>query len=85
MNAGSIVSTAQLIDALWGDGAPPTAGHTVEAYIARLRRVLRDCSVQEVLLTRPPGYILDIEPDQVDAFRFGQLVKDGTAAAAQGD
>ena len=42
LNAGTVVSTAQLIDDVWGDTSPVTAGHTVEAYIARLRRVLRD-------------------------------------------
>ena len=44
LNAGSIVSTARLIDDLWGDAPPQTAGHTVETYVARLRRVLRDGS-----------------------------------------
>jgi YVTN family beta-propeller protein len=85
LNARTIVSTAQLIDDVWGDASPPTAGHTVETYIARLRRVLRDGSRPEVLLTRPPGYLLDVEPGQVDALRFGQLVEAGTAAAGRGD
>ena len=64
LNAGRVVSTARLIDDLWGDAPPPTAGHTVETYIARLRRVLRDGSAPGVLLTRPPGYVLDVEPGQ---------------------
>ena len=85
LNAGSIVSTAQLIDDLWGTSSPPTASHTVETYIARLRRILRDGSASAILLTRPPGYVLDVEPGQVDAFRFEQLVKDGTAAAGRGE
>src|SRR6516165_7593929 len=85
LNAGTIVSTAQLIDDVWGDVSPPTAGHTVETYIARLRRVLRDGSRPEVLLTRSPGYLLDVEPEHVDVLRFGQLVRDGTAAAGRGD
>ncbi len=85
LNAGSIVSTARLIDDLWGDGPPLTADHTVETYIARLRHVLRGCSAPGVLLTRAPGYILDVDPDHIDAFRFGQLVKDGTAAAGRDD
>jgi DNA-binding SARP family transcriptional activator len=85
LNAGSVVSTARLIRDLWGDDPPPTASHTVETYVSRLRRVLRDASAPGVLLTRPPGYILNIEPGHVDAFRFEQLVRDGTAAAGRGD
>jgi YVTN family beta-propeller protein len=85
LNAGTVVSTAQLIDDVWGDTSPATAGHTVETYIARLRRVLRDGSRPEVLLTKPPGYLLDVEPGHVDALRFGQLVNEGTVAAGRGD
>ena len=85
LNAGRIVPTARLIDDLWGDAPPPTAGHTVEAYIARLRRVLRDGSAAGVLLTRPPGYVLDVEPGHVDAVRFEQLARDAAAAAGRDD
>ncbi len=85
LSAGRVVSTARLIDDLWAEWSPPSAGHTVETYIARLRRVLRDCSAPGILLTRPPGYVLDIDPDHVDAFRFGRLVRDGTAAADRDD
>jgi YVTN family beta-propeller protein len=85
LNAGRIVPTARLIDDLWGDAPPPTAGHTLEAYIARLRRVLRDGSAPGVLLTRPPGYVLDVEPGQVDAVRFEQLTQDAAAAANRDD
>src|SRR5215468_12758791 len=81
LNAGTVVSTARLIDDLWGDAPPPAASHTIETYVARLRRVLRDGARPEVLLTRPPGYLLDAGPEQVDVSRFGRLVKDGTAAA----
>ncbi len=85
LNAGTIVSTARLIEDLWGNDPPPTAGHTVEAYISRIRRVLRDGSAREVLLTKPPGYLLDVGRDRVDAFRFEELVEKGTAAAGRGD
>jgi YVTN family beta-propeller protein len=85
LNAGTIVSTARLIDDLWGDAAPATADHTVETYIARLRRILRDGSAPGVLLTRPPGYVLEVESGRVDCLRFEQLLKDATAAADGGD
>src|SRR6266545_947965 len=85
LNAGTAVSTAQLIGDLWANDPPPTAEHTVEAYISRIRRILRDDSAREVLLTKPPGYLLDVGRDRVDAFRFEQLVEEGTAAAGRGD
>jgi YVTN family beta-propeller protein len=85
LNAGTIVSVARLAEDLWGNDPPPTAGHTVEAYVSRIRRILRDGSVREVLLTKPPGYLLDVGRDRVDAFRFEELVEEGTAAAGRGD
>jgi YVTN family beta-propeller protein len=85
LNAGSIVSTARLTGDLWGNAPPPSAGHTVETYVARLRKVLRDGLAPDILLTRPPGYMLDVEPGRVDAVRFGELVRDGSAAAGRGD
>ena len=85
LNAGRVISTTRLIDDLWGTDSPPTASHTVETYIARLRRVLRDGSVAAVLLTRPPGYVLDVEPGQVDAVRFERLVRDAATAAERDD
>jgi YVTN family beta-propeller protein len=85
LNAGTIVSTARLIEDLWGNDPPPTAGHTVEAYISRIRRILRDGSTREVLVSKPPGYLLDVGHDRVDAFRFEELVEKGTEAAGRGD
>jgi ABC-type transport system substrate-binding protein/DNA-binding SARP family transcriptional activator len=85
LNAGSTLSTARLIDDLWGDDPPPTAEHTVKAYLSRIRRILRDGSAREVLLTRSPGYLLDVGRDRVDAFRFEQLVAEAAAAAERGD
>jgi YVTN family beta-propeller protein len=85
LNAGTAVSTARLIDDLWGDDPPPTAGHTVENYISRIRRIIREASAREVILTKPPGYLLDVRRDHVDVFRFERLVEQGIAAADRGD
>ena len=38
-----------------------------------------------VLVTRPPGYELRVEPGQLDLHRFEQLVAEGRAALAAGD
>ncbi len=85
LNAGTVVATSRLIDDLWGDDPPQTADHTVETYVSRLRRILRDGSRSEVVLTRSAGYMLDVTPDVVDAFQFEQLVGQGTAAAERGE
>jgi YVTN family beta-propeller protein len=85
LNAGTTVSTTRLIDDLWGEDPPPTAEHTVEAYISRIRAILRDGTAREVIVTRPPGYLLGVPHDHVDAYQFERLVGEGTAAADRGD
>ncbi|MGO9151272.1 MAG: AfsR/SARP family transcriptional regulator [Acidimicrobiales bacterium] len=40
LHAGRVVQMSELIDDLWGDSPPDSAGHTVETYVSRLRRVL---------------------------------------------
>ena len=77
---GRAVSSDRLIDELWQGEAPSGAEGTLRVYVSRLRSTLGDSS----LLARPPGYALDIEPEQVDAWRFEQLYAEGRDALARG-
>ena len=53
----------------------------VQIYVSRLRKVLPE----GVLRTRAPGYVLEVEPEAVDATRFATLRREGRAALAAGD
>ena len=47
----------RLIDVLWGEKPPPTASHTLDAYLSRLRKALASDGDGEVrLVTLAPGY-----------------------------
>ncbi|MFL6033777.1 MAG: BTAD domain-containing putative transcriptional regulator [Gaiellaceae bacterium] len=81
LNANRVVSRERLIDELWGENPPETAVTSVQVYVSRLRKLLPDGS----LVTRAPGYVLEVEPENVDLIRFERLVKDGRAALAAGD
>jgi len=70
LNANRVVARGRLIDELWGDQPPETAVTTVQVYVSRLRKLLPEGS----LLTRPPGYLLAVEPDAFDLLRFESLV-----------
>lgn len=80
LNSGELVSRDRLIDDLWGDKPPPTAGKTLQVHVSRLRRELGD-----VVVTRGGGYLIAVEPGQVDLERFERLVADGKAARAAGN
>jgi two-component SAPR family response regulator len=68
VNAGRPMTTDRLVEELWGDGGTDGAVRTVQMYVSQLRQLLRDEEVG--LLTRPGGYVLEIDPADVDAYRF---------------
>ncbi|GAA2893106.1 BTAD domain-containing putative transcriptional regulator [Streptosporangium fragile] len=81
---GRPLSAATLVDRLWGEDAPAEAMASLHSYVSNLRRILeprRPARGQSRLLTfGPVGYTLALDPQQVDANRFLQLI--GQAAQA---
>jgi DNA-binding SARP family transcriptional activator len=69
LEAPKAVSTDRLIDSLWAEQPPRTAGTSLQNFISQLRKALGP----DVLVTKPPGYALAITADQVDLTRFRQL------------
>lgn len=80
LNAGKVVSTDRLVDELWSDYAAGNRLNSVQALISQLRRLIGP----DRILTRPPGYVLDVDPDDVDALRFERLVRAGALREALG-
>lgn len=76
LNAGRVVSKDRLVDALWGEDAPKTARHALENYVSQLRKLLGDA-----VATQAPGYVLRVDPEQVDVLRFEQLVRESAPDA----
>ena len=70
---GRPVAVEELVDLVWGDGAPPTAATMVHGAVARLRRELAG----ELVGTTGGGYVVDVE---VDAVAFERLITVGPPA-----
>jgi predicted ATPase len=85
LNANEVVSIDRLIDELWGEHPPATAVHTVRVYVSELRKALRGGGAQQTLLTREPGYVLALEPDQLDLGRFSRLTAEARRALAENE
>jgi DNA-binding SARP family transcriptional activator/predicted ATPase len=81
LNAGRAVSASSIIDGLWGEAVPDSAPKMVQIGVSQLRKVLP----AGVLVTRAPGYQLDLERDRIDAFRAEDLLRAGRDALAEGD
>jgi DNA-binding SARP family transcriptional activator len=71
LEPGRVVSTERLVDALWGERPPRTAGTSLQNFISQLRKLLG----AEILETKPPGYRLRIRPGEIDLDRFRVLVE----------
>jgi YVTN family beta-propeller protein len=83
LHANEIVPTERLIGELWGESPPATVAAALHVYISRLRKVLGENG--SAIVTRSPGYVLEVDPEQVDARRFERLVDAGRRALSEGD
>src|SRR5919204_3457520 len=88
LRANEVVSSDRLIDELWGGAPPETAVNTLQVYVSQLRKALAAGNREgagKILVTRSPGYMMRLEPGQLDLEEFERLVADGRAAADGGD
>jgi DNA-binding SARP family transcriptional activator/ABC-type branched-subunit amino acid transport system substrate-binding protein len=88
LHANEVVSADTLIDELWGETPPATAAKTLQAHVSRLRRSINTngrSDRESPLETRGLGYVLKVEPGQLDAQRFQRLLEDGRRALARGE
>ena len=77
----TVWSTDQIIDGLWGDDVGADRQNALWVYVSGLRTALEPDREKRtegtILLTRPPGYLVDIDPEEIDAVRFERLVVEG--------
>ena len=82
LHANEVVSRDRLIEEIWGDRQPGTAGARLDHQVSRLRKALEPA---EQLVTRSGGYVLEVESEQIDARRFERLLGEGRRANAAGE
>ncbi|MCW6007169.1 winged helix-turn-helix domain-containing protein [Micromonospora sp. CPCC 205371] len=68
--AGAVVAADELVDLVWGERPPADPAAALQSQVSRLRRALPGARIR----TRPPGYVLEAGPDELDALRFDRLV-----------
>ena len=83
LHANEVVAVDKLVDELWGEQTPPSATKIVQNYVSKLRHALDNG--RPLLHTRAPGYVLELEPGQLDVDRFESLLAEGRRALELGD
>src|SRR2546426_12045726 len=84
LNANRVVSTDRLIDALWGERPPATAPVALYGLVSGLRKLLEPDHAGAVV-TKAPGYLLEVSAEQIDLGRFELLAAEGRRALGLGD
>ncbi|MGN9844896.1 BTAD domain-containing putative transcriptional regulator [Nonomuraea sp. H19] len=80
VSVGQVVAADRLLADVWTEGRTATADKQLHIVISKLRE-----SLGELIITRSPGYLLDLPPDRVDANRFSTLLRRARAARREGD
>lgn len=77
VDPGRPVPVDRLVDDLWGDATPANPAGALQVRVSQLRRALAQAEPggRELVASRPPGYLLRVEPDAVDAGRFTTLTE----------
>src|SRR5712691_685096 len=70
-----------IVDELWGESPPPTAGKVLQNCVSALRKELPADTIRTV----SGAYELVLEPDELDRDRFERLLAEGRAALETGD
>jgi DNA-binding SARP family transcriptional activator len=99
INAGRVVTSATLMEEIWGMDPPRSAPGTLQTYVLQIRRMIRqalgddyhhdphdgDDDAMEILHTRHTGYSLELAPETIDAVRYEEIALAGRTAGAEGD
>ncbi|NJP66445.1 tetratricopeptide repeat protein [Streptomyces sp. ventii] len=84
LEVNRVVSTDFLVDLLWEDDPPGTARTQVQICVSRLRKILSSARIDALIATRPPGYVLNADPDTVDRAIFTRRLAEARALAREG-
>ena len=80
VHAGQVVASERLITYMWGETPPKTATTALQNLVGQLRKLLG----AEAIATKPPGYVLLVEPEQLDLARFELLCAEARGEDAAG-
>jgi DNA-binding SARP family transcriptional activator/tetratricopeptide (TPR) repeat protein len=81
--ANQVVSFDELAGVLWAFAVPPTARVTLRNHVKNLRQAAGP-AVSARIITRNPGYLINVRETELDLLHFTSLCAAGAGAAAAG-
>lgn len=87
LEANSVVSVDRLLEWVWPDDHGDKRGATLQVYVSNLRRTLGPAAEARggsVIETRRPGYVIELDDDELDILRFRRAQLEGEVALRDG-
>ena len=85
IHRNNVVSVDRLADAVFNGEPTAAASTTLRSYIARIRKVVDGAAAPPGVVTRAPGYLLQLPDERFDVARFERLVAEAGADLGRGD
>jgi DNA-binding SARP family transcriptional activator len=85
VHRNTVVSVDRLAEAVFVGEPTPGAATTLRSYVARIRRVIGQEGSASRLVTRAPGYMLEVPGEAFDVAQMEGLVAEGRSRLAHGD
>ena len=82
VRAREVVSAGTLAELVWADAQPRNPVNALQLQVSYLRKRLGGGSAGQPVVTRPGGYVLMVDDDDIDARRFEHLVRDAKRLAS---
>ncbi|WP_434446816.1 AfsR/SARP family transcriptional regulator [Lentzea sp. E54] len=74
LERGRVVSASRLVELVWRDDPPTSARSIIQTYVSKLRKALADHGAHDVIVTKPPGYLIRLDGARVDADDLSALL-----------
>jgi DNA-binding SARP family transcriptional activator len=81
----AVVSVETLTSELWDREPPPTSLRALRVYISQLRKLLTAAGSRNVIVTKPPGYRIELTAGSLDVLDFEQHCARAHRAVGTGD
>jgi DNA-binding SARP family transcriptional activator len=81
VHANEVVAEERLLEELWREQRPQSGSSAIRVRVSSLRKALPGVTIT----TKAHGYVLEVEPDALDAASFERLLARGSAALGAGE
>ena len=84
LNANRVTTHDRLLDAVWGEQPPGTPRAQIQICVSGLRKLLQKNGCAARIITRNPGYVLEVDEAELDHRVFDRLVATARAHESAG-